>query len=67
MEEQGLVRRTAAAGCYLPARSEAMIQLAMTDLMARRLTDEATITWRDPRIPGSNLQCGIKHREKATS
>ncbi|MFF5967138.1 IS5/IS1182 family transposase, partial [Streptomyces collinus] len=32
----------------LPARSEAMIQLAMTDLMARRLTDEATISWRHP-------------------
>ena len=32
----------------LPARSEAMIHLAMTDLMARRLTDEATISWRDP-------------------
>jgi transposase len=32
----------------LPARSEAMIHLAMTDLMARRLTGEATISWRDP-------------------
>lgn len=32
----------------LPARSEAMIQLAMTDLMTRRLTGEATISWRDP-------------------
>jgi transposase len=32
----------------LPARSEAMIHLAMADLMARRLTDEATISWRDP-------------------
>ncbi|GGJ70048.1 hypothetical protein GCM10010121_095840 [Streptomyces brasiliensis] len=32
----------------LPARSEAMIHLAMTDLMARRLTNEATISWRDP-------------------
>lgn len=32
----------------LPARYEAMIQLAMTDLMARRLTGEATISWRDP-------------------
>ncbi|WP_328847441.1 IS5 family transposase [Streptomyces sp. NBC_00258] len=32
----------------LPARSEAVIQLAMTDLMARRLTGEATISWRDP-------------------
>lgn len=32
----------------LPARSEAMIHLAMTDLMARRLTGEAAISWRDP-------------------
>jgi hypothetical protein len=32
----------------LPARSEAMIHLAMTDLMARRLTGEATISWPDP-------------------
>ncbi len=32
----------------LLARSEAMIHLAMTDLMARRLTGEATISWRDP-------------------
>lgn len=42
----------------LPARSEAMIHLAMTDLMARRLTGENTISWRDsvnphqPQIPG---------------
>jgi hypothetical protein len=42
----------------LPARSEAMIHLAMTDPMARRLTGEATISWRDPtstdqkHIPG---------------
>ncbi len=34
----------------LPARSEAMIHLAMTDLMARRLTGEATISWRDPTL-----------------
>ncbi|MEU2874290.1 IS5/IS1182 family transposase, partial [Streptomyces olivoreticuli] len=32
----------------LPIRSEAMIHLAMTDLMARRLTSEATISRRDP-------------------
>ncbi|GAB2768628.1 hypothetical protein GCM10027072_79460 [Streptomyces bullii] len=32
----------------LPARSEAMVHLAMTDLMARRLTGETTISWRDP-------------------
>jgi transposase len=30
----------------LPARSEAMIQLAMIDLLARRLTGETTPTWR---------------------
>ncbi|GAA1314360.1 hypothetical protein GCM10009647_041160 [Streptomyces sanglieri] len=42
----------------LPTRSEAMIHLAMTDLMARRLTGEAAISWRDPapqakqQIPG---------------
>lgn len=41
-----------------PHRSEAMIHLAMTDLIARRLTGENTISWRDPispdqiRIPG---------------
>ncbi|MER7828417.1 IS5 family transposase [Streptomyces sp. NPDC096097] len=31
-----------------PTRSEAIIHIAMTDLMARRLTDENTISWRDP-------------------
>jgi hypothetical protein len=31
-----------------PHRSEAMIQRAMTDLMARGLTGENTISWRDP-------------------
>lgn len=34
-----------------PRRSEAMIHLAMIDLMARRLTDESTLNWR-----------GTKHR-----
>jgi len=29
-----------------PHRSEAMIHLAMIDLMARRLTGEATPNWR---------------------
>jgi len=29
-----------------PCRSEAMIDLAVIDLMARRLTDEATLNWR---------------------
>nr|WP_326783470.1 IS5 family transposase [Streptomyces sp. NBC_00151] len=42
----------------LPTRSEAMIHIAMTDLMARRLTSENAISWRDPtpqterQIPG---------------
>lgn len=30
-----------------PARWEAVIHLDMTDLMARRLTGEATTSWRD--------------------
>ncbi|MCX4869387.1 IS5 family transposase (plasmid) [Streptomyces sp. NBC_00257] len=53
-----LHRRLARDYETLPTRSEAMIHLAMTDLMARRLTGEATISWRDPtpqtkqQIPG---------------
>lgn len=30
-------------------RSEAVVHIAMTDLMARSLTDENTISWRDPK------------------
>ncbi|MGQ7754280.1 IS5 family transposase [Streptomyces sp. WC2508] len=53
-----LHRRLARDYETLPTRSEAMIHLAMADLMARRLTGEATISWRDPtpqtkqQIPG---------------
>lgn len=43
-----LHRRLARDYETLPARSEAMVHLAMTDLMAHRLTGEATISWRDP-------------------
>lgn len=43
-----LHRRVARDYETLPARSEATIHLAMTDLMARRLTGETTISWRDP-------------------
>lgn len=32
----------------LPTRSEAVIHIALTDLMARRLTGENTTSWRDP-------------------
>ncbi|MEU1629362.1 IS5 family transposase [Streptomyces sp. NPDC020096] len=46
-----LHRRLARDYETLPARSEAMIHLAMTDLMARRLTGENTISWRDPAKP----------------
>lgn len=46
-----LHRRLARDYETLPARSEAMIHLAMTDLMARRLTGEATISWRDTTSP----------------
>lgn len=47
-----MVHRRLARDCEsLPARSEAMIQLAIADLMARRLTDESTISRRDPAKP----------------
>ncbi len=46
-----LHRRPARDYESLPTRSEAMIHLAMTDLMARRLTCENTISWRDPTKP----------------
>ncbi|QTE03068.1 hypothetical protein S1361_37380 [Streptomyces cyanogenus] len=50
-----------------PARSEAVIQLAISDLMARRLTGEATISWHDQTSPGSNANSGMKRRKKTTS
>lgn len=53
-----LHRRLARDYETLSVRSEAMIHIAMTDLMARRLTSENAISWRDPtpqtkrKIPG---------------
>ncbi len=53
-----LHRRSARDHETLPTRSEAVIHIAMTDLMARRITSESTISWRDPtaqtkhQIPG---------------
>ncbi|GHJ96913.1 hypothetical protein SNE510_64320 [Streptomyces sp. NE5-10] len=44
-----LHRRLARDHETLPTRSEAMIRLAMAGLMARRLTSENTIAWRDPK------------------
>lgn len=43
-----LHRRLARDYARHPHRSAAMIHLAMTDLMARRITGENTISWRDP-------------------
>jgi hypothetical protein len=31
-----------------------MIHLTMTDLMARRLTNETTVSWRDPTPQGEH-------------
>ncbi len=39
----------------LPDRSGAMIHLAMTDLVARGLTSESTISWRDPTSQNKQL------------
>ena len=53
-----MLRLLVLAVLLLTACSEAMMHLAVTDLMARRLTGETTISWRDPtspdqvRIPG---------------
>jgi len=44
-----LHRRLARDYETLSTRSEAVINIAMTDLMARRLTSENTISWRDPK------------------
>lgn len=44
-----LHRRLARDYETLPTRSEALIHLVMTSLMARRLTSENTISWRDPK------------------
>lgn len=42
------LRRPARDYATRPHRSEAVIHVAMTDLMTRRLTGENTISWRDP-------------------
>ncbi|MFG2316790.1 IS5/IS1182 family transposase, partial [Streptomyces tendae] len=39
-------------------RSEAVVHIAMTDLMARRLTGENTISWRDPKEVNKPLISG---------
>ncbi|MEW2581648.1 IS5 family transposase [Streptomyces syringium] len=44
-----LHRRLARDYETLPTRSEAVIHIAMTDLMPLRLTSENTLNWRDPK------------------
>lgn len=46
-----LHRRLARDYETLPTRSEAVIHIAMTDLTARRLTGENTISWHVPTKP----------------
>ncbi|KAB2385944.1 transposase [Actinomadura montaniterrae] len=41
-----LHRRVARDYETLPTRSEAMVHVAMINLMSRRFTGEATVTWR---------------------
>jgi hypothetical protein len=43
-----------------------MIQLAVTDLMARRLVGEASISWRDSAMTSTGYFV-MKQRGKATS
>lgn len=42
----------------LPTRSEAVIHIAMADLMARRLTSENTISWCDPKTTAEHAISG---------
>ncbi len=53
-----LHRRLARDYEALPARSEAVIHIAMTELMARRLTSENAISWRDPKKPTKQTNPG---------
>lgn len=68
-----LHRRLARDYEALPERSEAMIHLAMTDLMARRPTGEATISWPNhhllaqPHKPASTTESRMKQREALPS
>lgn len=53
-----LHRRLTRAYETLPTRSEAIIHIAMTDLMTRRITGENTIPWRDPKKTTDQLILG---------
>ncbi len=53
-----LHRRLARDYETLPTRSEVVVHIAMTDLLARRLTGENTISWRDPKEANKPLTSG---------
>lgn len=38
---------------HRPASAASRVYWAMTHVMARRLTDTATLTWRDPQVTGA--------------
>jgi transposase len=59
-----LHRRPARDYETLPTRSEAVIHLAMTDLMARRLTSENTISWTPPNTTNQTAHSRMKQQEK---
>ncbi|MGC0406521.1 hypothetical protein RKD27_009165 [Streptomyces sp. SAI-126] len=58
-----LGRRLARDHETLPDRSEGMIHLAVTDLMARRLTGEPPISWRD-WVKTSTVDFRMNNRER---
>lgn len=63
-----LHRRLARDYETLPARSKAMIHMAMCDLMAHRLTGESVHhLLARPDITGPTPHPGMKQREKTTS
>ncbi|MFI9628878.1 hypothetical protein [Streptomyces sp. NPDC052042] len=51
----------------LPARSEAVIHLALTDLVDRRLTGETALSWRETDAIGPNALSRMGYWERTTS
>ncbi|MYQ79898.1 IS5/IS1182 family transposase [Streptomyces sp. SID4923] len=63
-----MLNRRLAHDCEtLPIRPEALLQLAMTSLMTRRLTGENTISWRAPKRMTEHPHLGMKHWTKTSS
>lgn len=62
-----LHRRLARDHETLPTRSEAVIHIAMTDLMTRHLTSENTISWRDPNKTTEHTRLWDETSDETTS